>query len=85
VYVVQNYDPFSATDSNGIALQSTSTTDRYIGYYSTYKNSLRIGTSPNHPTSSPANTTGRNTPNIFEFQTDNTNYKFLSTGWLLSQ
>lgn len=84
-YVVQKNDPFSGTDSNGIGLQSTNTSNYIIGYWEKYRDAIRIGNAPRAHTSPPAVKSGRTYPFIYGFHTDNTNYSFRDTGRQISQ
>lgn len=84
-YVVQKRDPFAATDSNGLWLQSSSASNYLIGYSWNFRYALRINSAPNHAAWSPAATSNSTSPYIYWFHTDNTNYSFMDTGNLISQ
>ncbi len=84
-YVVQKRDPFAATDSNGIGLQSTTTANYIIGYSTTYRDAIRINSAPNRLSSAPATTSNGTDPYIYSFHTDGTNYSFFNTANSISQ
>lgn len=84
-YVAQKRDPFASTDSNGLGLQSSTTSNFLIGHSWNYRHALRINSAPNHASSSPASTSNRTNPYIYSFHTDGTNYSFLDTGNSISQ